>query len=161
MSNRTDTYYNAESAVHGYGAQIEVGNGASPEVFEAIAGVTSIKPGEVTTDDIDRTHLRSPDAHKEHSAGMRDSGPIEFDGIYLPGEQSLTNDGGGSGAFMSGGLPYLHAQRSTHNFRIKLADNTAVIVRGYVSKFSLGEINSDGNVPYNAAVQPTEAYDHP
>ena len=48
MSDRTDSFYAAESAVHGYGAQIEVGDGASPEAFEAIAGVTNIKPGEVT-----------------------------------------------------------------------------------------------------------------
>ena len=45
MANRTDTYYAATGAIHGYGAQLMVGDGASPETFEAIAGVVSITPG--------------------------------------------------------------------------------------------------------------------
>lgn len=164
MADVTDTFYPAEDAVPGYGAQVEVGDGSSPEEYEAVAGVRNIKPGEIGSADKDRTHLRSPDRHKEHASGMRDSGAIEFDGIYLKGAQSLTQAGGGSGAFQNGGLPAMAEDGLNRNFRIRMNDGspeTAVIVRGYVSKFSLGEINSDGDLTYNAAIMPARAYDHP
>lgn len=95
MPDRSNTNYAAEDAIHGYGAQLMVGDGGTPEVFEAIAGVVSITPGEMSTADIDRTHLRSPDAHREHMPGIRDSGPFELEMIWLPKEQSQSNAGGG------------------------------------------------------------------
>src|SRR3954467_15753514 len=101
MSDRTNTFYALSSALQGYGGQLLVGDGASPESFEAIAGISSIKPGEMSTEDGKRTHLRSPDAHHEHMAGLRDSGPFELMGRWLPTEQSQSNAGGGTGAFAS------------------------------------------------------------
>lgn len=160
--DRTDSFYAAEDAIHGYGAQLLVGDGASPEAFEAIAGVVSITPGEMNTADIDRTHLRSPDAHKEHMPGMRDSGPFSVQGIWLPNEQSQSNTGGGSGAFVSGGLIALWRARTTHNFRIKLNDGSPATewpFRGYVSKFQPGEIGPDDKINFTAEFTPTEAYD--
>ena len=75
--DRTDTFYAINDAVkNGYGVQLEVGDDASPESFQAIAAITEITPGDMSTEDLDRTHLRSPDAHKEHGPGMRDSGPL-------------------------------------------------------------------------------------
>lgn len=164
MADVTGTFYPAEDAIDGYGGQIEVGNGASPELFEAIAGVKSIKPGAGKTKDKDRTHLRSPGAHMEHAPGMRDHDAIQFTGVYLKGAQSLTTAGGGTGAFAAGGLPALQAARTIHNFRIIANDGspaTALIIRGYVSEFSLDEIATEKDWGYNGAIQPTEDYDHP
>lgn len=159
MSDRTNTYYAVEGAIHGYGAQLLVGNGASPETFEAIAGITSITPGPMTTEDIKRTHLRSPDAHHEHMAGLRDSGAFSVNGVWLPTEQSQSNTGGGSGSFASGGLIALWRARTTHNFKIVLADATAWPFRGYVSQFQPGEIGTGDKINFTASFQPTEAYD--
>lgn len=164
MADRTDTFYAAEGAIHGYGAQLQVGDGASPEVFESIATVTRITPGEMTTADILRTHLRSPDAHQEHMPGMRDSGAFQVEGVWLPEEQSQSNAGGGSGAFASGGLVALWRGRATHNFRIILPipgspDGIAWPFRGYVSQFQPGEIGPDDKVNFTAGFMPTEAYD--
>lgn len=163
MADRTDTFYAAEGAIHGYGAQLMVGNGASPETFEAIATVTSITPGAMNTEDIDRTHLRSPDAHREHMPGMRDSAAFTVQGIWLPTEQSQSNAGGGSGAFASGGLVALWRGRLTHNFKIALfADGSPSIewpFRGYVSQFQPGEIGVADKINFTASFQPTEAYD--
>jgi len=161
MSNRTNTYYAVEDAIHGYGAQLLVGNGASPEVFEAIAGITSIQPGQMSTEDIKRTHLRSPDAHHEHMPGFRDSGPFTVNGVWLPTEQSQSNAGGGTGAFQSGGLIALWRARTTHNFKIVLndADTTEWPFRGYVSQFQPGEISGTDKINFTASFQPTEAYD--
>lgn len=164
MADRTDQFYAAEDAIHGYGAQLMVGDGASPtEGFEAVATLTTITPGEMSTEDIDRTHLRSPDAHKEHMAGMRDSGAFECEGIWLPNEQSQSNAGGGSGSFTNGGLISMWRDRQNRNFKIVLfADGSPSIewpFRGYVSQFQPGEIGVDDKINFSCAFQPTEAYD--
>jgi len=161
MSDRTGTFYAAEDSIQGYGAQLEVGNGASPEVFEAVAFIKRVKFAETKTSDVDRTHLRSPNAHKEHAPGMSDSSPLEFEGIYVPTERSLSTAGGGSGAFAAGGLPYLRAQRATHNFKVVTEGGTTVEVRGYVAGFSIGELQEDGTVMYTGSIQPTQAVDLP
>src|SRR5688572_23094703 len=118
MADRTDTFYAAEAAIHGYGAQLMVGDGSSPtEGFEAIAGIVSITPGAMNTADIIRTHLRSPDAHEEHMPGLRDSGAFTCEMIWLPHEQSQSNVGGGAGSFTGGGLIDMWTNRTIHNFK--------------------------------------------
>lgn len=164
MPDRTGTFFAAEDAIHGYGAQLMVGDGSSPtEAFEAIAALATITPGEMTTADIDRTHLRSPDAHMEHMAGLRNSGPFTCEGIWLPHEQSQSNAGGGSGAFDNGGLVALWRGRANHNFKIVLfADGSPSIewpFRGYVSQFQPGSISNADKINFTCAFQPTEAYD--
>lgn len=163
MADRTDSFYAAEAAIHGYGTQLMVSDGASPPTWEAIAAITSITPGEMATEDIDRTHLRSPHAHKEHMAGMRDSGPFQLEGIWLPNEQSQSNAGGGSGPFASGGLVALWRGRQNHNFKIVVVDESSPALewpfRGYVSQFQPGAIGVDDKINFSAAIQPTEAYD--
>lgn len=164
MADRTDDFYAAEGAIHGYGAQLMVGNGASPEAFESIAGVASITPGEMSTADIDRTHLRSPRAHNEHMPGMRDSGAFTVEMIWLPDEQSQSNAGGGSGSFSNGGTIALWRDRSIHNFKIALMGGGSPGLewpfRGYVSRFQPGQIGAKDKINASASFMPTEAYDH-
>lgn len=162
MPDRTDTFYAVDGAIQGYGAQMQVGDGTSPENFESIAGVTQITPGAMETEDIDRTHLRSPDRHREHAPGLRDSGAFSCGGRWLPTEQSQSNAGGGSGAFASGGLIKLWRDAALHNFRILLNDGspaTAWPFRGYVSQFQPGVIEGPSLIDFNFSIQPTEAYD--
>ncbi len=161
MSDRTGTFYSAEDSVESYGTQLLFGNGTSPEQYEALYGVTSIKPGKISTKDKDRTHLRSPNRHMEHGAGLRDSEPIAFEGRYKADEQSLSMAGGGTGAFQTGGLPAKHESQDIGNVKILASDGTYVIVRCYVSEFQLGEIEPNGDWSYSGALQPTQAYDHP
>jgi len=165
MADVTDTYYAAEGAVHGYGAQLQVGDGASPtEAFQSIAGVSSITPGEMTTADIVRTHLRSPDAHHEHMPGLRDSGAFSCNLVWLPEDESQSNVGGGSGSFTGGGLVAMWRGRETHNFRIVLPipgspDGIVWPFRGYISQFQPGEIGVDDKINAAVSFMPTEAYD--
>lgn len=165
MADRTDTFYAAEEAVSGYGAQLMVGDGSSPEQFEAIAGITTITPGSMNTADILRTHLRSPDAHQEHMPGLRDSGAFTTEGVWLAEEQSQSNAGGGTGPFASGGLVALWRGRAVHNFKIvimKAAGSPNDIewpFRGYVSAFQPGSITGNDKVNFTAGFQPTQAYD--
>ena len=160
--DRTNTFYSLNEAIHGYGAQLMKGNGASPEVFEAVAGVERITPGDMSTEDMKRTHLRSPDAHHEHSPGMRDSGPFELAMFWLPEEQSQSNAGGGSGAFTGGGLIADWRARTTHNWIIRVNNGSPGLdwpFRGYVAKFQPGEIGISDMIRATASIQPTEAYD--
>lgn len=162
MADRTDDFYAATGAIHGYGFQLQVGDGASPEHFESIAALRVATPGEMSTEDIDRTHARSPDAHREHMAGLRDSGAFECEGIWLPDEQSQSNTGGGSGAFAGGGLIALWRGRQEHNFKIVLGNGSPGLewpFRGYVSRFQPGEIGIDDLITFSCAFQPTQAYD--
>jgi hypothetical protein len=165
MADRTDDFYAAEDAITGYGSQLMVGDGASPERFEAIAGVVTITPGSMNTDDIDRTHLRSPDAHKEHMPGLRDSAAFSVEGIWLAEEDSQSNTGGGTGPFASGGLVAMWRDRQVRNFKIvmlKPAGSPAAIewpFRGYVSAFQPGSITGNDKVNFTAGFQPTQAYD--
>lgn len=163
MSIPTDVtgqfYSVADDAIAGYGAQLEIGDGASPEVFEAIAAVTRIVPGAQSSSDVRTTHLRSSNRHEEHRAGMRDTSPFTVEGTYTPTHRSHSTTGGGSGPFASGGLPYLAAQGTNHNFKIVCNDSntTTVTFRAYVATFSIGEINKDGVIPFTCTMQPTEA----
>ena len=165
MADRTDSFYSAAEAIHGYGAQLMVGDGSSPQQFEAIATIVSITPGPMNTEDIDRTHLRSPDAHKEHMPGMRDSGAFTCEGIWLPEEQSQSNAGGGTGPFASGGLVAHWRDRQVRDYKIvinKAAGSPNSIewpFSGYVSQFQPGSITTTDKIDFTASFQPTEAYD--
>lgn len=164
MSNRTGLFYSAEEGFIGYGAQLLVGNGASPEVFEAVAGVTSIAMPETMFADVDITHLRSPNRHKEHKAGMRDSTEMGVEGTYLPSEWSLLAAGGGSGAFASGGLPTLSEDGINRNFIVRLPTGSPeleVACRGYIKGFSLTNIGTEEKVGYKFAVMPAQAIELP
>lgn len=162
-TNRTDQFYAATGAIHGYGAQLMKGNGGGVETFEAIAGVVSITPGSMDTADIDRTHLRSPDAHREHMPGMRDSGAFTCELIWLPHEESQSNAGGGTGSFTNGGLIEDWRNRTTHNWKIVLFTDGSPSIdwpfTAYVSKFQPGQIGTDDKINATVSFQPTEAYD--
>jgi hypothetical protein len=157
MSNVTDTYY-AGAAIFGYGAQLQVGNSASPETFEAIADVLSITPGDMSTAVIDKTHLRSPEAHREKMAGLRDSGPFTVTGNWRPTHESQSNAGGGSGSFTSGGLVYLWRARVERNFKIVLSDSTEWPFRGVVTKFQPGTVGVDDKINFTAEITPLQDF---
>ena len=161
MADVTNTYYSSEG-INGYGSQLEVGNGASPETFEAIAFVKSITPGEMSTTVYERTHLRSPDAHREKGAGLRDSGAFVVAGTWVPTHESQNNAGGGSGAFAAGGLIALWRGRAQHNFKIVLNDGSPATewpFRGIVTKFQPGQITGDNDIDFTAEFTPVQAYD--
>lgn len=164
MADRTDTFYPAEESIQGYGGQLLVGDGASPESFEAVAGVVNIQPGEGSSADVDTTHLRSPGRHREHRAGISDDGAWQIEMIYLPGEVSQSTVGGGTGAFQGGGLPAMRADGENRNFILRLNNGspaTEVAFRGYVSAFAIGSVEVDGVIHATAGIMPTQAIELP
>jgi hypothetical protein len=157
MSNVTDTYY-AGDAIVGYGTQLLVGNSASPETFEAVADVMEITPGEISSAIIDKTHLRSPDGHREKTVGLTDAGPFTLQCNWRPSHESQNNAGGGSGSFVSGGLLAMLISKEERNFKIKLPDSTEWPFRGIVSKFQVGAIKGDDKIPLTIEITPLRSY---
>lgn len=170
MANRTGTFYRADTlAKYGINAELLVGDGVSPESFEAIAGIRVITPGEKTTSDIPTTHLRSEDRHAEHAPGRRDSGPIQFTGIWMPTEESQSNAGGGSGSFTDGGLFRLERTQERRNFLIRLYGADAEEAspddvfnwgpfRAYVASLQPGQIVDNDVILLNGSLQPVGDY---
>lgn len=161
VANVTDTFYAATGGFHGYGSQLEVGNGASPETFEAIAEVKEITFGDLTTAVIERTHLRSPDAHREKLAGLQDSGPFSLKLNWRPTHASQSNAGGGTGSFTTGGLIAMKRGRLEHNFQLVLSDGspgTTLPFTGIVTKFQPGTIGPDGSVECMVEITPVRSY---
>lgn len=118
MSNVTDTYYNNDTDI-GYGAQLEVGQGTSPETYVAVKGVIEIKLAKFSAPKIKRTHLRSPNKAHEYTVGLKD-----YDGVMVkvnwdPNHGSQSS--GGADGFAAGlGLLGLFNSGATVNFRAAL-----------------------------------------
>jgi hypothetical protein len=132
MADLTDTFYPAEGSFHGYGTQLLVGDGTSPEQFEAVAEVRQITFGDMTTEVFDRTHLRSPN-------------------------ESQNRTGGGSGSFTSGGLLYMWINRLTKNFKIVCSDDspaTEVPFAGVITKYQPGTLGPDGGIDISIEITP-------
>ena len=155
MGDVTGTYYPGE-AFTGYGVQLLVGQGgASPEMYVAIADLETITPGDMSTTVIEKTHLRSPEAHKEKMAGLRDSGAFALAGNWRPTHGSQSNAGGDG--FKNGGLIALWRTRKECSFKIVLTDGspgTEWPFRGVVTKFQPGEISGDAKVAFTAEITP-------
>lgn len=157
MADVTDTFYAAEGSFHGYGTQFLVGDGASPEAFEAVAEVRQITFPDMTTEVFDRTHLRSPGAHREKLLGLRDSGPFSMVMNWRPKHESQNNAGGGAGSFAAGGLLYMWINRLTKNCKIVCSDDspaTEVPITGGITKFQPGTIGPDGGVDLTVEFTP-------
>jgi predicted secreted protein len=74
------------SAVAGVGTVLAEGDGASPEVFTAVAEVLTISGPELSTEEIDVTSLDSSGGFKETIAGLRDAGSVSFDVNWIKGD---------------------------------------------------------------------------
>jgi hypothetical protein len=70
-------------AIRSQGSTLELGDGATPEVFTAIAEVRRIKPGTATATKIFVTHLTS--SGPESVSGFVDYAPLDFSVNLLPG----------------------------------------------------------------------------
>lgn len=140
----------------GYGATLKVGNGASPEVFTAIAKLTSIKPGKMTTGVVDKTHLVSPDTHREKKPGIKDTAAFTATGAYLP----LNTTQGSSGI----GLAKLWKDRTISNFQVVVPDGlgtTLLEFEAFVSGLEIGSVEVDKDIMFTAEFTPTTQVDLP
>lgn len=167
MADVTDTFYAAEGAI-GYGAQFLVGQGDSPETFVAVPQVKRISPiVSMTTGKARVTHLRSPNRHHEDVPTLSESAPITVEGTYRAGHGAHLL-AGGDGFDADHNLQALRASAAINNFSIVLPDAfglegspaaaIALPVVGFVSKYEIGELNTENEVPFTLEISPTRSY---
>ena len=75
----------ASEAMLGYGSVFEVANENSPNDFTAMAEVTNITPPHADVDQVDVTHMQSPNRYREFIDGLIDAGECSFDINFVPG----------------------------------------------------------------------------
>lgn len=72
----------------GYGSVFEFADLATPTDFTYIAEVYNLNPPSDTTDNIDATHMQSPNKTREFIDGLTDPGEASFEMNYVPGSPS-------------------------------------------------------------------------
>lgn len=83
-----------ERAHTGYGAELQRGNGESPEDFVTVAGMKSLTGPNIVRETHDTTDL-SGDNFRTFVGGLVDGGEITFEGNYLAGEDTQGQEPGG------------------------------------------------------------------
>lgn len=159
MADVTGQFYAGE-AFTGYGSEFRIGQGDSPETFVAVADVRLITPGAMTTGQAEKTHLRSPDYHREWLLTLRDSEAFSVQGNYRPGHGSHTVQGG-DGFDPDYSLVSLWRDRREANFEIELppeAGSHVLEFRGGVTRYQPGAIGIEQLVDFTAEIRPLRAY---
>ncbi len=159
MADVTDTFYASDGAI-GYGAQLEVGQGDSPETFVAIPIVMTITPGAMTTGVVPATHLRSPNRHQEKKLTLRDSAEITMTSQYLPSHGAHLQ-AGGDGFDADHSLISLWIACAENNFKIVYPDafsNLEIALRGGITTYHPGEITTEGLIPCDLGITPLRDY---
>lgn len=152
----TDTYYNNDTDI-GYGAQLKVGQGDSPETFVAVKGVVEIKLAKFAKPRVKRTHLRSPDRAHEYTTGLTDYEAIMVKVNWDPNHGSQ-NVAGGTDGFTGAGLLGLMNSGATRNFRADLIIAESPYqwnFPGKVLEFEPPTINAENLMEATFAIQAT------
>lgn len=107
----------ASTGAVGLGVQFKIGDGASPEVFTAVANVVSINLSGRSVEEVDFTHLLSSSGYREFRAGFKDPGELTMTCHYNPSDATLDASTGVEAKLNSGAL---------FNFQIDLSGITGV-----------------------------------
>lgn len=161
MADVTGDFY-AGDAFIGYGTEIRVGQGDSPETFTAIPDVVSITPGDASTGVVDITHLRSPDRHREKKATIRDHGPFTILANYRP-EHGAHKTSGGDGFLSGHSLVALNDNVTEANFEIEQpadAGSPAIVLsfRGQITRYQISPSTVDTPVQVTIEITPLRSY---
>jgi hypothetical protein len=159
MANVTGEFYANDGGI-GYGTELGVGQGNSPETFVSIPVMMKITPGNLTTGVVDATHLRSPARHREKKGTIRDSGAIAANGFYIPGH-GAHKLAGGDGFSATKNLLYLWRNVVENNFKITMPDdfdNLELDLQGVITKYQVGEMSTENLVPFDLEITPLQDY---
>lgn len=76
------------NALLGYGCIVQVATGSSPDVLQALDEITNITPPSVKYDDVDVSHMQSPNQRREFIVGMGDGGEFSCEMNFIPGSNT-------------------------------------------------------------------------
>ncbi|WP_085025291.1 phage tail tube protein [Ensifer aridi] len=72
----------------GYGITFEMADILTPTVFTYLAEIYDVTPPSDETDQVDATHMQSPNRNREFIEGLTDPGEASFEMNYVPGSAS-------------------------------------------------------------------------
>ncbi len=159
MADITGDFYASEGSI-GYGAELGVGQGDSPETFVSIPIVMTITPGAMTTGVVDATHLRSPNRHREKKLTIRDSAEITMKAQYLPSHGAHLQ-AGGDGFDADHSLISLWIACAENNFQITYPDafsDLVIALRGGITTYHPGEISTEALIMVDLGITPLRDY---
>lgn len=78
----------ASEAMLGYGSVFQIQTENSPDNYVDVAEVTNITPPSADIDQIDVTHMQSPNRYREFIDGLIDAGECSFDINFVPGNST-------------------------------------------------------------------------
>lgn len=159
MADVTGTYYANDTDI-GYGAELLVGQGTSPETYVAVKAVVEIELGELMAEKIKRTHLRSLNRHHEYTTGLADSEAIVVKVNWDPNHGSH-NRGGADGFSAGKGLLGLQISQDTNAFRAVLQIGGSPYnwdFSGKVMGYKPPTINNDDLLEATFTIQPVSDY---
>lgn len=78
----------ASNALLGYGSVFEIVSDTSPDAYIALAEVKSITPPSIDVDQVEVTHMQSPNRYREFISGLLDGGEASFEMNFVPGSTS-------------------------------------------------------------------------
>lgn len=115
----------------GYGTTFGRGDGASPEVFTTVAEVVNITPPQLSREEVEASHLSSPDQFNEYKPGMRDGGNPTITMAFLPGDlthQNILDD---------------YHSNSLVNYQITYPDGAIFDFSGFVTGYAPSEAGNN------------------
>jgi hypothetical protein len=112
------------TTIQSQGTSLTVGDGASPEVFNAVGQIVNIDGPTGSAPVIDVSNLAS--TAREKNMGLPDEGQITLSLQYDPDDTGQTR------------LKTLRTNRTAGNFKINMSDSPATVLSfsGYVLEFS-------------------------
>ena len=121
-------------AVLGSGATLQLGSGASPQVYTTIAEVLRCGPIGSTNPEVDVTNLDS--TAKEYIAGLADGNSLEFDVNWISSNTEQTS------------LRTQQASGSTVNMRMvwQTSPNTTAVFDLVLLSFEIGETSAESQI---------------
>lgn len=139
---------------NGFGTTLSKGDGASPEVFTAVAQVIDISGPGMKADTIDITNHSSASGYREFIQGLKDAGEIKMTIQYDPAAATHKNS--------AGGVLYAFEQGSKGNWKLAFPSSPAAnwtfpaVVTGFDLKTPLND-QMTADVTFKIAGKPTLA----
>lgn len=118
-------------ATYGHGTLLQMGDGASPEVFTTIAEVKDIKGPSIKRDTIETTSHDAID-YRTFIGGLADGGEVGFDIQFGPSETTHIDTSGLLSKLVGAALP-----SSATNFQIVLPTAQVWAISGIVTGFEM------------------------
>jgi len=137
----------ASQGMIGYKADIQYGDGATPEVFTSVFEVTSIDPSNPQFDEVEFTHLQSPNRTREFKPTFIDMGELACEANFVPSDpthQQIFTD---------------RASGIVRNWRYRIKDNiSAAVLRtatfpGYVKSAKEGPVTTTDKIALTFSVR--------